>query len=178
MSKTLQLLIREQILFLRKGAETERFHTVRRIHSETVGHHSFGVAWFCILLHPVQPSSDLLIAALSHDVAEHEVGDLPAPTKRQLHLREAFAQIENSFILQMSLPNPKLNEEEQRILQFADVFDGMMSCVRERQFGNQTIEICYRNFSSYAEELNPQQIEALIFEEIQQLWREAGNERE
>lgn len=170
------LLVREQILFLRKGAETERFHTVRRIHPETVGHHSFGVAWFCVLLSPqMRPSANLLVSALAHDVAEHEVGDLPAPTKRQLDLREKFSELEKTYVDDLALVSyPPLDPQEERILKLADVFDGMMSCVRELQFGNRTIETCYRNFSSYAEAMIPMGQESVIFDEIYQLWKEAS----
>ena len=42
--------MRKRIEFFLDGAETERYHTIRTLQRETVGHHSHGVAMFVVLL--------------------------------------------------------------------------------------------------------------------------------
>jgi 5'-deoxynucleotidase YfbR-like HD superfamily hydrolase len=62
------------------GGCTKRYHTWPIVGDEqTVGYHSWGVA--VILTMICEPSTKLLKAALFHDMAEHHVGDTPAPAK-------------------------------------------------------------------------------------------------
>jgi 5'-deoxynucleotidase YfbR-like HD superfamily hydrolase len=59
---------------------TKRYHTWPIIgDAQTVGYHSWGVA--VILTMICEPSVKLLKAGLFHDMAEHHVGDTPAPAK-------------------------------------------------------------------------------------------------
>jgi len=166
--------MRDQLLFLRKAAETERFHSVRTIQHETVGHHSFGVAWICFLLSPTMPRVNLILAALGHDIAEHEAGDLPAPTKRALNIRAMFHNYEMKLIHEAGLIfDWSLSEAEERILKLADAFDGFMSCIREREMGNKIVRNAAGNFQRYIHELKPQGVELIMADVMAQLWREA-----
>ena len=62
--------------FILAGSEVKRYHTVTTLVSETVGHHSHGVAMMCLMFDPMA-SRQLLMAALFHDLAEHQTGDIP-----------------------------------------------------------------------------------------------------
>src|SRR5690606_41858479 len=68
-----------------RGGRVRRFHTVPTVAEHTVGHHSFGVAWFVHLLYRGRPPVHMLIAARTHDLAECEEGGIPAPAKRALN---------------------------------------------------------------------------------------------
>lgn len=66
--------------FMWRGGYTTRYHTERTLREDTVGHHSFNVAAIVMYVRP-DASAALLRAALLHDVAEHVLGDIPAPVK-------------------------------------------------------------------------------------------------
>ena len=61
--------MRKKLEFILAGTEVTRYHTVRTLVQETVGHHSHGVAMLCLFLAP-DASANLLKAALVHDLAE------------------------------------------------------------------------------------------------------------
>src|SRR5579859_4805294 len=170
-------VIRARLLFMRRGAETERFHTVPTLRNETVGHHSFGVAWFCWLLTPNnQPSRDLLLAAMAHDLPEWKTGDIPAPSKRHLKIRDQVQAMEEELMKELKLPLPVLSELERRLLAMADIMDGLMACVRERQMGNRLIHEAWLNFSRYLLEevgLQADTIEHRVWQQIDELYNEA-----
>lgn len=152
--------------FMWRGGNVARFHTHRTLSTDFVGHHSYNVA--CIILHQ-RPEArvELITAALLHDVAEHKMGDMPAPAKRALPayasrpipgdgpatFREVFAHMEDAHTRDAGLPTPDLTAEEQWVLKFADSCDGMRFCVQERRMGNVGIAECYENFRDYVAEL-------------------------
>lgn len=148
--------------FAWNGGETRRYHTHRPINDDTVGHHSYNVAMTIVCLWP-DATAALLVAALTHDIAEHKVGDIPAPTKRHMPnifgqpFRTFFATWEAAHILEAGLPTPTLTKVEEWQLKFADSLDGMRFCLHERQLGNRTpinAEI-FGNFAEYvADHLN------------------------
>lgn len=145
-------LLKEQLLFIRRGGETQRFHSVLTIQADTVGHHSFGVAWWLWLMTGGAARTELIMAGLAHDLSEHQIGDIPAPVKRALG--DARAQIHKmeSQLLQAVGLAFELTETEQRQLKLADALDGMMFCIRERTLGNLEIVSIYEKFYSYAKE--------------------------
>lgn len=161
----------DDIDFMWHGGETRRYHGFRMLMEDTVGHHSFNVA--CIIM-KVRPdaSAALLRAALKHDIAEHIVGDMPAPSKRALPdyladplgegpsvtktFREVFAEYENKTAMQRGVTiDEDLTPEEAWLLKFADSLDGMRFCLNERHLGNQHPRLvrCYHTFESYVEKL-------------------------
>lgn len=149
--------------FMWSGGNTRRYHTMRTVMEDTVGHHSYNVA--CIIMH-LRPDcrAVLLRAALKHDMAEHMVGDMPAPTKRAMPdyvndagqsrtFREVFGEYEESRALEygVALEEGQLTEGERWVLKLADAMDGMRFCIQERQLGNSTgmLVECYGNFVAY-----------------------------
>lgn len=174
-------LLRAKISFMRAGAETQRYHTHRKLHEDTVGHHSHGVACLVMLLSPTaDPERRLLLlqAALTHDLAEHVVGDVPSPVKRKLGVREAFGAYEQEMMQEIGLAyEGHLNEAERRILKLADMMDGCFHCIGEASLGNRRIGEIYVNFRSYIRLLEPSgPVEEAIVEYIDDLWASYGEE--
>ena len=143
----------DTLKFIRGGGETTRFHTMRVIHQETVGQHSFGVAWLCYLLTDGAPSATLLLHALAHDLAEHVTGDMPGPAKRAMGIREVMQEFEDVAIEAAGIELPPLNGTQLKVLKIADALDGMLACCREKWLGNRGAEAVYYKFLSYVTEL-------------------------
>lgn len=150
--------------FMWNGGETRRYHGFRMLMEDTVGHHSFNV---CAIILKVRPdaSAALLRAALKHDMAEHIVGDMPAPTKRAMPeyhshedaadpitFREVFAEYEAA---EAEAHGVQLDEDltpaEAWVLKFADSLDGMRFCINEMLLGNRLPRLitCYETFAGY-----------------------------
>lgn len=163
----------DQLRFLRNGGYTLRYHTVHRIEHERVGQHSFGVAWLCYLLTGGHVTGQVLIHALAHDVPEWATGDIPAPTKRTLNIREACEALEGGHMYNAGICLPALTVDEANVVKLADVLDGMLSCTRERALGNKLIEGCYFKFLEYAKELVTPGQSAELLDAVEHLWMEA-----
>lgn len=159
-----------------EGGATRRFHTVPTITVNSVGEHSFGVAMFCYVLaqgSDMEVSTDLLMAALTHDMAEHLVGDVPAPTKRMNpDLGKLFNEMEDGLLNEMGLGFAHhLGETESIILKLADCMDGMLFCIRERRMGNTNVVTSFNNFNSYIVGLIPKiRGSEAIHAQILRLW--------
>lgn len=166
-------LVSHQVDLLMKGAETRRFHTVRTITDNTVAEHSWGVAALVWVLTRGQCSAAMMMAALTHDIAEHFVGDVPSPTKRALQISASLSAIEDTVLATAEFVF-ELTAEEQRLLKLADCLDGMLFCVRERQLGNTGIRKVYGRFESYVKELSPTGFEYTVLSTIQRAWHRAN----
>ncbi len=139
--------------FLARGRAVTRFHTEAVIRPQTIADHSFGVAWLCWYLESGAPSSNLLMAALAHDMAEYATGDMPSPTKRKLGLGAAFAELEAVEFAAAGMPNFEaegmLSKREAVVLKRADVIEGLLYCLRERAMGNTLLRTAYFNYANY-----------------------------
>lgn len=124
-----------QLKFVLAGANVRRFHTRQTLVIETNGHHSHGVACLIQLLYP-NCRKELLVAALYHDLAEFEAGDLPAPMKRETGIREAVKKYEKKLHDEAGLHIPELDDEEVRRLEFVDSLHGAIFCLQECRRGN------------------------------------------
>jgi len=106
-------------------------------------------------------------------MAEHKLGDMPAPAKRLLGIREIFNRKEEELLNSIWLLN-SLTTEEEIILKLADALDGALFCVSELSLGNRVITECYDNFISYALELNPlSSIQHMVIAAVRAQWQEA-----
>jgi 5'-deoxynucleotidase YfbR-like HD superfamily hydrolase len=170
-------LIRNRLARIRRGGEVARFHTERTIHENTVGEHSFNVAWLVNLLAPTtdfQRRYYLVLAALSHDLAEETIGDVPAPTKRALNIRELFGKYEEQLLEEVGLSYEKhLPEEDKRVLKLADALDGAFFCIGEVAMGNRRMSHVYQNFRRYVSQFEPfSSIETEVISYVDELWQE------
>lgn len=165
-------MIKEQLKFIYKGAKTKRFHTADTLTEQSVGEHSFGVAWLVVLMHPTA-RKELILAALAHDLAEHIVGDVSSPTKRKYPaLKVAVDEVEGAALSKIGLDfETYLTPHELKLLKTADMLDGMMFCVRERCMGSRTVCEIYKNFNAYVKEIQGLPPEALeLVAAIEQSW--------
>ena len=170
--------------FIFNGGESKRYHTVDTIKTQDIAAHSFGVAWLCEILTEGYATKSLIMCALAHDLAEHIVGDLPSPSKRAMSnlAAEAFNAYEED-VLTYGLSNKYsskivLSKDEQRTLRLADMFDGMLFCLRERQLGNTKIGTVYVRFKDYVLEQEPlTSTETRVFHEINHQWRSINERR-
>jgi 5'-deoxynucleotidase YfbR-like HD superfamily hydrolase len=163
-----------RLRFLYGGLATKRFHTLRTIQENTVGHHSCGVALLVAELSESTPRAELLLACLRHDLAEHKSGDSPAPAKREGGFGELLNDYE-SKLLEEQWGKAGLTSDEFRIFKIADCLDGIMFCISERTMGNRHLDGAYRNFRSYIEELQPTNHESYIIGVVCAPWRELVN---
>ena len=159
--------MKKQIEFYQAGSEVVRYHTVHTLQRETVGHHSHGVAMLCALIDP-NCSARLLRAALLHDLAEHETGDLPSPAKRAYGIGAQVSELEDKLLLEANLEMPRLYEDERRTLKLADIAQGALLCVREIGLGNSKLRVVFDRYMSYAEALNPTARERELFDIIKE----------
>jgi 5'-deoxynucleotidase YfbR-like HD superfamily hydrolase len=134
-----------KIKFIVDGSEVRRFHTIRTVKEETVGHHSLLVAMICRLL-STNCSNTLLLAALTHDLAESVTGDIPAPVKARMS-KAALGKTEEEILDDIGLGYVKeLTIEERRVLTLADRLAGLVFCRQEISMGNTLIKPCLYNY--------------------------------
>lgn len=141
--------------FIMAGGAVKRYHTLTTLHTQNVAEHSFGVAWLVWWLSDSRPSTELLMAALGHDLAEHITGDLPAPAKRSLGISAQFTAYEDEIMGKAGFPAYWLTVDEKRVLKMADTADLMLFCLREMSLGNRQMRKVFMRGMSYAVELKP-----------------------
>jgi 5'-deoxynucleotidase YfbR-like HD superfamily hydrolase len=135
--------------------------------SETVGHHSAGVALIVSnLINPV--SANLLQAALLHDLAEQFTGDVPATVKWQsIPLKHALDSLESLWHENYDLQLPELTEREQKVLKEADMLDLCFKMMEEMRMGNTNAkEVLYRGID-YLYTSIPTSITLKLLEQIE-----------
>ena len=142
--------MREMIQFFMNGASVTRYHTVTTIQRESVGHHSHGVALICYILDP-ECYKYVLLAALLHDLAEHQTGDIPSPAKREYGIGEQVDQLESKLLNCAGLSLPIMTKEEMRTLKIADIAQGALFCAKEIALGNKSMRIIFDRYIGYAE---------------------------
>lgn len=143
-----------------KGMETKRFHCFRTIREQNVGEHTAGVA----LLYDYLAGEEATVlgykAALYHDLAEQEFGDMPAPVKRRLPdveggitFRQFFTNMEESYLRQFGLHTDGLSQQDARWVKMADAADGAMFCIIEAEMGNRRMLDVGALFARYYDDL-------------------------
>lgn len=138
--------------FLRAGRAVRRYHTTPMLEYQRIDAHSYGVAQIArFLSQDLPPERQLAIIkeALDHDLAEHRTGDMPAPAKREMNIREQFAEHEARHMLLAGWEFQALSDEERRIVKIADCADGALHCIHERAMGNQHVRTPFYNFWTY-----------------------------
>lgn len=117
------------------------------------------------------------MAALVHDLAEWQVGDIPAPAKRRFKFGQEADHAEHALLEYFGM-NFQLTDHEQRLLKIADAMDGLLFLIRERSLGNRALTNPWQNFQAYtiervnalapAERRVPEQILSAIL----QMWEQ------
>jgi len=127
---------RGAVVLWRRGSAVRRFHTMDTIVTDTVGKHSGGVAYLCMLIMGDLISKSLVMAALQHDLPEFELGDIPSPTKK---LMGCFTDAEDNIFRDHGVEQPILDELETNVLTYADAADGLLYCGEEVARGNKNL---------------------------------------
>ena len=164
--------MKQQLQFYLAGSEVKRYHTVRTLTEETVGHHSHGVAMLCALICNGLPSNVLLMSALQHDLSEHQTGDIPSPAKRLYGIGAQVTELEEDLMRKSGWLTWDLGEEEKRILKLADIAQGALFCVREIGLGNRSMADVYHRYRSYAEAFVLRGRERELFDIIDSMYKE------
>lgn len=121
---------------IREGGSTERTHTTPHHGSYSVAEHSWGVATLLAILHP-NPSSDLILAGMWHDVHERWTGDMPAPIKWCLgnitkdEIKRLEDSIESSLGIKFDLP-----AEDRKWLKACDMLEFWLWSMDQQALGN------------------------------------------
>ena len=165
--------MKDTLNFILAGSEVKRYHTVTTLMTETVGHHSHGVAMLILLMNP-DASADVISFALMHDLAECETGDIPSPAKKRFGINEQISIDEKKIMLSHGLKLPYLSREERRLLKLADIAQGALFCLREMELGNSKIRLVFDRYIEYSEALKPVGEEKTLFNII----KEKANECE
>jgi 5'-deoxynucleotidase YfbR-like HD superfamily hydrolase len=168
----------QRVLFVLDGGWVKRFHPITTIKDITVGHHQYGVAWLCYLLSDGKASANLLMSALSHDLPEQVLGDMPSPGKRLLGIEPGlFSKSENTLLEDNLCAFHKLlSEEEHNTLKLADYLEGMLSLVQERRLGNLTVVVPFYRYCSYFCDLNVDERAVEIYAVIKDMWGQVCGE--
>lgn len=144
--------MKDTLNFIIAGTEVTRYHTVTTLVKETVGHHSHGVAMLALLLNPLA-SRQVLMAALFHDLAEHQTGDIPSPAKRQFGIGDKVDELEHRLMRAAGIVMPELSPDDARTVKLADLAQGALFCVREISLGNSRMRAVLDRYLAYAQEM-------------------------
>lgn len=149
----------------------ERYHNIPTITRDTIGEHTYGVLWLVVELYkPALPPAHVLLGALAHDTPEVNWGDITAPTKRLMGIKEAYAKLEDVSYAALDI-SVQLTAEEHRKIKMADTMDAMLHCCYERALGNQMVCEVIDTFYRWAREIAHPGKELEMLEEIMDIWR-------
>lgn len=157
-----------QLDFIYAAGETRRFHTWPVLRKQNVADHSWHVAMLGFVLYGQEEpgiTPAFMLALLTHDMAECQMGDIPSPAKRRMDALLELKDETTTFRQQWGIAEQEvasrygmdwekyLDAEEQRRFKLCDSFEGAFYCVRERQMGNKLIAEPFKNFCKYISEL-------------------------
>lgn len=136
------------------SGQIKRYHTLPTVGQESVAEHSFGVALIILYLTEGTPGN-LIRWALTHDVAEAAIGDIPAPVKwKHPILRTALEAIEEDFNGEYDL-GVHLTEEQKGIAKYADLLQMCWYSVEQVRLGNKNLAPVFLRASKYIREQLP-----------------------
>ena len=162
----------DTIQFAYEGADVRRFHTRPGLRPNTDGQHSWGVALLVWLLTGAVPRAEVLLAALTHDLGEHVVGDVPRPTKIFLELGNSLDRLEDGARAKYGLDfHELLTPAEARALKLADTLDGMLWCAREAGLGSKMTRVMYYHWYENIKAFKPLSLrEAEVVDAVSATW--------
>jgi len=132
---------------LRSG-EVRRYHTTPGVPTQSLSSHQWGVAMLLQKFYPDE-RKEVLEYALTHDVAELETGDMPAPTKRKYpSLREILEKIETDVEIDLGIERGLSLVEYQRV-KLCDIVESMWYCHLLIRQGNRDAIYPFQNTRDY-----------------------------
>jgi hypothetical protein len=124
-----------RLLFLRDAGAVKRNHTAR-VRGQNLAEHVHGVVELILAVRP-EASSVLIKAGLRHDVYELVTGDSPATAKWMCQpLADALHAFELDLDTLYKLIPALEQEEDCRLLKWADMAEYVMFCLEEVYGGN------------------------------------------
>jgi 5'-deoxynucleotidase YfbR-like HD superfamily hydrolase len=132
-----------------RGGYVMRYHTTPEVGAgQNVGEHTWRA---CVIMHTLWPdiSRDALLHMMYHDVAEAELGDLPAPTKwKYKELAKEYSKAEKEYETLLGV-HSKLNEQDAQRCKMADMLELILHCARQLILGNNYALHVYKNGLRY-----------------------------
>jgi len=122
------------------GGWIERYHIKgqRMLTRQSVAEHSWRMAALIYTVNRMAREA-LIWATLFHDVSERVTGDMPANVKRaNPAIAAAINEVSTAEEVRLHI-RFDLSEQEQRLLAWADRFEGAMHCLDELEMGNRKI---------------------------------------
>ena len=121
------------------AGRVKRWHAFPIIGEQTVADHSWGVALIVVEIAEDYLSENLMRAALTHDVAELDTGDIPYGAKRRWpHLAAALDKCETEVEQEYNI-DWTLSQKQREILKWADMFELLMFADAQRNLGNRNV---------------------------------------
>lgn len=142
----------KRIKLARTAGSVRRYHTKFLLKDEQVSTHTFNMLNTLLILTDGNVSSNLLRAALMHDMGEYVTGDIPGNTK---HAMDAETQYEIEELEQRAIDaihpysHPELSDWERMLLKLADRLDGLLKCNEELKMGNTLLADVRANYVEY-----------------------------
>jgi len=136
------------LLKLQEAGRVKRWHTMSIIGQQTVAEHSYGVVNIINKLWP-DATKELILAALYHDAAEVDLGDIPHPSKNILKkvAGEFMLCAEVKFHIKNRIPHSvNISFRDQARLKLADTIEAALFCKHQMEMGNNRGRIpgCYK----------------------------------
>jgi|TARA_R100001443_G_C3298773_1_gene164713 5'-deoxynucleotidase YfbR-like HD superfamily hydrolase len=134
----------ESYLLMRKlhkrlqGGHVSRYHTRPEVgNNQDVASHSWRALVILTTLWP-DISKEAILWVIYHDVAEAELGDLPATTKWNYpEIATLYKKAEQKYEKRLDLPlNENLTKSDQRKIKISDMLELVFHCKRQTQMGN------------------------------------------
>jgi 5'-deoxynucleotidase YfbR-like HD superfamily hydrolase len=157
----------ERLVAARTGGAVERCHGIRHQMSYSNARHSWGVAMIILQVWP-EHFQDLAAFAISHDVPEGWVGDIPMPVKKySQEIKSAVSLMESKIFALLQLPDEDDIPPDLRVIfKAADQFELWLWAMEERSFGNKHAECVVRELETYWEQEQP------LPSKLHDLWRD------
>ncbi len=126
-----------KIRAIREGGKTERTHTTPHHGSYSVAEHGWGVATLLAVLHP-DPSRDLILSAMWHDVHERWTGDIPSPMKWKFNdiVKEEMKRIETAIDISLDISYIHLKDYDHKWLKACDMLEFWLWSIDQEALGN------------------------------------------
>jgi len=132
---------------LRSG-EIRRYHATPGVPTQSLSTHQWGVAMLLQKFYPHE-SKEVLLYALTHDVAESATGDMPAPVKRaNPRLKTILEVMEERVEEELGIASSLTLEQYQKV-KVCDIIESMWYCYLLIRRGNQDAVEPFRNTVEY-----------------------------
>lgn len=124
----------------RRGGTVTRYHTHRLQRAPNNAEHQWGVAMIVDKLWQSTGRDEntpayLILAALYHDVAEFEAGDMPAWIKRQTDLGPTIDRVEAGVNDRLGIRVLRKGDADHALLKAADELEHLWTLLDERRLG-------------------------------------------